>query len=170
MAMFSKIEPVSFSANVISGDKVLADLIMDVHTFQQGFKRAWMSACEVKNTSLVPSEEFVLDTAPGMCLVDGFGRYTFIPGYESYRELWRRALYPNPLEFDWLNFDGVPFLIKYLSIVVETLEEQVDLWGADSITYQHLIFFDLKEFSRLLGRLYCYYDKGNKGFGLVGSL
>jgi len=147
---------------VFRGDETLYRLTMDVYTYQQRARTEWMNSVvhEVRVT-----DKDIVDVFKQVglrSLVEGGKSVaTNIPEYGSYGEVWEKAWYPNPFEFNWFTFDNNSdsFAMAYMMVVSQTLQEQIDIWGTDLDTRSSLIYWYITEFSRKVERLYEYLDE-----------
>lgn len=117
-------------------DVAYYDLLWDVHSAQQCSRIEWINA---------ESEE----GEEGDTLVD-----IFIPIYGDYHKTWVRAGQINPFEFDWLGFQCSSS--GYIELVLDTLMEQLVIWGVDCSTRASWIYGWINHFLEVLGLLYSY--------------
>lgn len=149
MAVFTEDEGVEVNApyNIMNSASVMFDLIRGAHEVQQALKIAWIESKSIISSAVRSGIEEPL-------LLNEGGGSTVIPDYASYRILWVRSFHPNPVEWNWWDFNLYnPGLSGYLSLVTDALEAQLLIWGGDKPSQSHAVFRLMTEFYDILQRL-----------------
>jgi hypothetical protein len=61
----------------------------------------------------------------------------------------------SPFEFNWLVYDRQRLShVRYIELVLSTMQEQVTMWGVDSVTKKSWVFGWINEFLSKLLKLY----------------
>jgi len=80
---------------------------------------------------------------------------TFIPSYSDYSDTWSKAGYFNPFAVDWMKYDPTDTLmVAYLDVAINTINEQISFWGADSKSAKSRMYAYVDEFNENLKLLY----------------
>jgi hypothetical protein len=90
-------------------------------------------------------------------LLNEKGIPTVIPSYGVYDLTWKKAMFLNPFEVDWMLFelhggDDVDYIIS----LIEILQDQRDLWVNDEETREHPILVMFTRFLKSVRRLLMY--------------
>jgi len=147
-------------------------LTLDLYNDQHRARRHWMESGVW--------EELVSDGLGGALVVhsvsdkikdNGFEEevVTNVPEYFSYARLWNKSWYPSPFEVDWFsafnNDEGeLDIKFSYISVVIDTLKEQLLLWGVDYRTRRSLVYWYISEFLLRLEALRDYLFKINSSY------
>lgn len=122
------------------------DLILNIRSVQNRAKLWWSTYA----TTVYQQPEGQCD----IVIVNEFHVPTVIPSYKTYSDTWRRALLPNPLEFDWRDFKHKdPSHVAFLSSVVNATNEQVMLYNTDAETRNCLVLLTYAQFTAHLNDL-----------------
>lgn len=135
---------------LLNGDPVLYDLLMDLHSWQHRVRSSWICSRDCVCNDLAAG-------AVHICLLDHNGEATTIPDYFSYDKTWLNAgFYRNPFEVRWLDYVKDNLTSRYVLSVVDTLDEQMVLWGVHDTNRECLVFENFTKFAEALRRLYEY--------------
>lgn len=135
--------------------KPVEDTLYDVHCIQNCTKFEWEKSKTytdmVMNFNPEVKDGTCMEIYNGIFLLDEHGRRTGVPVFEDFRELWSVTGTPNPFEYDWIGWSKKD--MKYLKMAEETLEEQIVIWGTDSVTKESWVFGWIAEFASYLTKL-----------------
>ena len=152
------ISPLSTVCHACLTDGYLGRLKEEMHLLQQKLRLVWVSSKDV-----VVSSHLVTDDVATRYLTDGRGYVTLLPTYRLYGDLWKGAMYQNPMEVNWLSFEvHDSWDRKYVEDVLETMEEQIGLWRAENVTFLHPMFQSFLSFVDCVRRFYEYAYIGQK--------
>lgn len=115
------------------------DLLWDVHSYQQCCRIEWVHSHAGESVFL-----------GGFFLAN-----LMVPVYDDYNKTWSDAGHVNPFEFDWLGF-GRDLDLGYIELVLDTLFEQLVIWGVDKSTSSSWIYDWVVQFFDGLSLLYSY--------------
>ena len=139
----------AFAFTLVAGDEEHFWLLRDVAAWKRRARLEWVATCDanVLGNGAIAQSGFLLNEN---------GAVTAMPEYFEYDRTWRAAGYVNPFEFDWAHFNrGDRLMSRYLVTVIETLDEQVELWGDDE-TRECLAFDFFCKFTLALKTFYAY--------------
>jgi hypothetical protein len=126
------------------------DLLYDVHIHQQCARYEWIACNDVRHVVDDLGEKMIL----GHFICEG-GVSTTIPSYMDYDFTWKSASFTNPFDFDWLKYDRRDeACVRYIELVICTLNEQLLMWEVDGFTKGSWIFGWISEFTKRLFKLY----------------
>lgn len=134
------------------GDEIL-NLIVGIQVLVAEIIEDWRGSKTTMERSYGYSEvytrwmSFVIDHVTGD---------TIIPAYQEYKRVWVKSKYANPFEFHWmdtLHLVGECTFYDYISMVVEILGEQLDMYKSDPSTNGSSLCQKLIRFTHLLEML-----------------
>lgn len=124
------------------------DLVLDLNRWAKRTRLEWI---KTRRRSIIDMDGLFEERF----LVNSMGCLTNMPDFASYNKLWRQGFRKNPFDVEWLNYDKDDIRVnKYLGIVLETLSEQITLWGTNAETRVCLAFVYFGRFIDSLQRLY----------------
>jgi hypothetical protein len=114
----------------------------------------WKSSPVIQVTDHLERDDMTKDN---WFLINAKEQPSVIPSYGSYDKIWKRALFLNPLEVDWLLFEihGSDD-VDYVSSLVEVLVDQRELWSGDEDTLVLPIMVLFSRFISAIKRLLLY--------------
>lgn len=134
---------------------VIVDLIYDVVRWQLSARESWATA-----PWFMPEEEGVFRGDEGidtLVILNEYRRTTVIPTYWIYDGMWMGTSHVNPLEFEIKIDNGVVHIdMDYFSLVIESIEEQLIIYGVDKDSRESRVFSRLNGFATALNKLYLY--------------
>ena len=135
-------------------DRVLKLLKDKVSEIQIEMRVEWKSSPVIQVTDHLERDDMTKDN---WFLINAKEQPSVIPSYGSYDKIWKRALFLNPLEVDWLLFEihGSDD-VDYVSSLVEVLVDQRELWSGDEDTLVLPIMVLFSRFISAIKRLLLY--------------
>lgn len=138
--------------------KTIRGRVHELHRHRLGVADSWAGA------DYYPDDEGCETTVQPFAVVDHNNYITTIPPWWMYNATWANAGYKSPFLYDWRNFNtSDPEHRAYLKMCVETLQEQLMLWGFCTTTTRNIIYKKIDDFTESLKHLYAhslggYYD------------
>jgi hypothetical protein len=138
-------------------DRILRDLKTRVAEIQVEMRVEWKSlpVIQIQDPLLLDKDKD--KDKDNWFLMNLKERAMVIPSYPSYDKTWKKAMFLNPFEVDWMLFEIHGSTdVEYVISLIEILEDQKSLWKNDEETCDEPIFILFVRFISAVKRLLLY--------------